>query len=98
MKNLLFYSGTKPSGADYPECSDIMSKVDDLAPSDSRVDAVINLLTDGTYHTVIAINAITGKFKSEAKTRTLVSSLKQAQRSMLTILAEWKGTRFENPA
>ena len=98
MKNILSYSGTQPSGEDYSECTDIMSKVDDLAPSDSHVDAVIKLLTDGTYHTTIAINAICGNFQSQAKTRTLVSSLKQAQRSMLAILAEWKGTRFENPA
>lgn len=96
MKNLISYSKVTPCQDDVPACASIMSKIDDLAPFDSHVDATISLLKDGTFHTVIAITAICGKFKSEAKHQTLVSSLKQAQRSMLTILAEWKDGRFAN--
>ncbi len=96
MKNVLSYPSLVPCVEDSMACTGIMSKIDDLAPSDSHINAAINLLADGTYHTIIGINAVCGKFRSEAKTFSLVSSLKQAQRSMLMILAEWKGTRFEN--
>ncbi len=70
-----------------------MSRVFDLAPSDSDVSASIDVLADGNYHTVIAITAICGSFRSEGKTASLVSSLSQAQQGMLKVLADWKKKR-----
>ena len=94
MSSSVQYPNLVPCPVDYPTCSSSMTKVYELAPSDSNVSAFINLLADGTYHTIIAINAIRGPFRSEAKTPTLLSSLQQAQQSMLAILADWKKERF----
>ena len=96
MKNSLTYPNVAPDLVDQPACDSILSRIDDLAPSDSHIEAIISLLKDGTYHSIIAINAVCGRFQSEAKTNSLVSSLNQAQRSMLLILSEWKGQRFAN--
>jgi len=96
MDNSLLFPNLAPSVEDYPVCLGIISKVIELAPSDSRIDAAITLVADKTYHTTIAIYALCGQFKSEAKTFSLVTSLRQAQRSMLMILKEWKQNRFKN--
>jgi hypothetical protein len=71
-----------------------MSHVDELAPSDSSVNAMINQLADGTFHTIIAIQAACGRFYAEAKTSSLTSSLHQAQKNILKSLATWKNVRF----
>lgn len=91
----LFFPDLVPSNKDYAVCTNAMTKIFDLAPSDSSVQAFINLLADGTYHTVIAINALIRPFKSEAKTSSLSTSLIQAQQNMLAALADWKKGRFE---
>lgn len=94
MKNILRFPKLKPHQDDYETCNNMMYRIDDLAPYDSHVSAVINLLADGSYHTVIGINALCGKFQSEGKTLSLVSSVKQAHKTMLTVLADWKKNRF----
>lgn len=71
----------------------MMSRIDELAPSDSTANAIVNLLADGTYHTVIAISALCGQFKTEAIARSFVSSLTEAQQGMLKALEEWKKVR-----
>ncbi|MBC7457453.1 MAG: hypothetical protein H7235_04190 [Bdellovibrionaceae bacterium] len=94
MKNYFTKSAVKPSQDDYMSCNQLMSAVDDLAPSDANVNAMIDRHADGTYHAFIAIQASCGKFFAEAKTTSLMTSLKQAQNKILSSLDTWKGTRF----
>lgn len=94
MKNYFTKSSVKPSSEDYLTCNQLMTLVDDLAPSDANVNAMIDRLEDGTYHAFIAIQASCGKFFAEAKTANLTTSLKQAQNKILDRLVSWKGTRF----
>ncbi|MEQ1875070.1 MAG: hypothetical protein ABL958_00395 [Bdellovibrionia bacterium] len=91
--NVMYFPNLLPSHDDRPVCSNMMSRIDDLAPSDSKTNAIVNLLADGTYHTVIAISALCGQFKTEAKAKSFVSSLTEAQHGMLRTLAEWKQKR-----
>jgi len=90
----LTFSGLTPSTVDYPICSDILRVIGELAPSDSKIVAAIQLIADDVYHTILTVHGNCGPFQAEAKTKSLVSSLRQAQRSMLTIIADWKTTRF----
>lgn len=95
MKNYFRQSKIRPANSDeYIKCSQIMSHVDELAPSDSSVNAMINQLADGTFHTIIAIQAACGRFYAEAKTASLLSSLHQAEKNILKSLASWKNVRF----
>ena len=88
MKNYFKKSNVKPRGSELFVCSEIMSRIDDMAPSDAKVSAIIRQLADGTYHTLIPVLATDekfsrGQFFSEAKTHSLVSSLRAAQAEML---------------
>ena len=96
LNNLLFFPNLSPCKVDSQACKDMMSRVEDLAPYDSTVKATISLLADGTYHTIIAVSAVCGLFESEGKTRLLVTSLKQAQKSIFKVLVDWKKQRFGN--
>jgi hypothetical protein len=93
MNENMFYPNLVPCQADYSTCTSAMNKVFDLAPSDSNVSAFINLLADGTYHTVISIIDLNGPFKSESRMPSLVASVQQAQRGILATLSDWKKTR-----
>ncbi|CAN5643139.1 hypothetical protein BH10BDE1_BH10BDE1_11630 [soil metagenome] len=99
MKNYFKRSSVKPGRSEFAACWEIMSRIDDLVPSDAKVYAIINRLADGTYHTLIPVRAADarfseGKFFTEAKTSSLVSSLKEAQGEMLKKLRDWKSNRF----
>ena len=94
MKNYFTKSTVKPSADDYVNCHQLMFHIDELAPSDANVNAMIDRHPDGTYHAFIAIQASCGKFFAEAKTTNLMTSLKQAQNKIMDSLANWKGTRF----
>jgi hypothetical protein len=99
MKNYFKSSSVKPRGPEYTACWEIMSRIDELVPSDAKVSALINRLADGTYHTLIPVRAADGpfadgQFYTEAKTRSLISSLRAAQSEMLRKLKEWKVGRF----
>ena len=99
MKNYFKSSNVKPGGPEFAVCWEIMARIDELVPSDARVCAIINRLADGTYHTLIPVRAADsrfadGKFYSEAKTRSLISSLKAAQTEILKKLNDWKTDRF----
>ena len=96
MSETMYFPNLAPSPEDQQQCALIMSNVVGLSPSSSIVKAAINKLTDGTYHTIIAVTGIARQFQSEAKGHTLVASLKQAHRSMLMILEEWKRGRFKD--
>ena len=75
-------------------CNQLMSNIDELAPSDANVNAMIDRHADGTYHAFIAIRASCGQFFAEAKTTNLMTALKQAQNKIMDSLDNWKGTRF----
>lgn len=94
MKNYFTKSNIIPNHEDSLQCNHLMSTIDDLAPSDANVNAIINRLADGTYHTYIAIQATCGKFYAEARSGNLMMSLRQAQKEILNSLSSWKGTRF----
>ena len=94
MNKTNFFPGLVPNEADAAECNEIMSVIEDLAPYDANINASITRANGGRFHTVIAINAICGQFKSEAKSLSLLESLKLAQDSMLVILSRWKALRF----
>jgi hypothetical protein len=96
MKSVLRFPSLVPDKTDYRVCNDMMVRIDDLAPYGSSNNAVIRLLADGSYHTILAVNAMCGRFESEAMTFSLVSSLKKAHKDMLAILADWKTKRFHS--
>ncbi len=96
MANVLRFPALMPEPADYPVCNELMTRIRELAPYDSNVHAAIHRLADGTYHTIIAVQAFCGRFQAEAKTLSLVSSVKQAHKSMLAVLVEWKKGRFKS--
>lgn len=96
FQNFFNQSRVKPSGDDFYKCNAIMSQIQDLAPSDSTVRAIINKLEDGTHQVIIAIKAVQGDFIAEAKQFDLVQSLNQAREGILDRLTEWKFRRFKN--
>lgn len=73
-----------------------MSQIQDLAPSDSSIRAIISKLEDGTHQAIIAIKAVQGDFVAEAKQFGLVQSLNEAREGILDRLTEWKFRRFKN--
>ncbi len=99
MKNYFKTSDVQPRGSEFVLCAEMMSRIDDLAPSDASICARISRLADGTYHTLIPVRAAdkmfaSGQFFAEAKTQSLVSSLKEAQHQILRKLREWKAERY----
>ena len=94
MKNYFKRSEIKPRGTELIACSELMSRIDDLAPSDASVSAIIQRRPDGMFHTLIPIRAAGGSFFSEAQTNSLISSLRAAQSEMLSKLRDWKQSRF----
>lgn len=99
MKNYFKLSSVTPRGKDFIIGSELMSRIDDLAPSDANVTAIIQQLADGTYLTRIPVRAADGvfadgQFYSEAKNGSLLASLRAAQVEILNKLSEWKRNRF----
>lgn len=99
MKNYFKHSQVKPGRSDFAFCSELLSRIDDLAPSDAKVTAIISRMADGMYHTLIPVRAsdsrfADGSFYAEARTKSLISSVKQAQAEMLNKLKDWKASRF----
>src|SRR5690349_12083665 len=96
MENQVAFHHFVPKNKDQESCSELISRVDESAPSDSSVTAFVDRLADGTFRTVISVKAVCGKFYSEATNFSLVSSIKQAQQAMLNSLDEWKSRRFRS--
>ncbi len=94
MKNILRFPNLMPSPDDYQVCNAMMFQLDDLAPYDSTTHAAITMLSDGSYQTVIAINALCGRFQARGENPSMLSSIKQAYKNMLDALANWKKERF----
>ncbi len=95
MKVSLRFPELIPNKVDFRTCKDMMVGIDDLAPCGSHNSAAIRLLADGSYHTVISVNALAGQFSSEGMTFSLLTSVKKAHSGMLSLLKEWKKLRFE---
>jgi hypothetical protein len=95
MKASLRFPDLIPNKSDIRTCKDMMVRIDDLAPYGAHNSAAIKLLADGSYHTVISVNAIAGKFFSEGTTFSLLTSVKKAHSGMLSLLKEWKELRFK---
>lgn len=83
-----------PSHRERQICSDILNMVNELAPSDSFVEAHIDQEADGSFKARISVDAIYGNFKSETSDYSFLRSLKKAQREVLENIEEWKNHRF----
>lgn len=75
-------------------CADILTMINELAPSDSFVEAQVNQEADGSYKASISVDAMCGNFKSESSDSSFLRSLIKAQRGLLENLDEWKTQRF----
>jgi uncharacterized membrane protein len=94
MQNQLLFKHFSPSYADHQVCSKYFSMIEDLAPSDSNVQMIVNKMADGTFHTIIEIKSFCGKFYSEAKELTSMNSIKSAKNAVLGKISEWKKLRY----
>ncbi len=94
MNNRLQFTHFIPSYADRQTFTNHFSMIQDLAPADSTVSMIVNKMADGTFHTIIEIKALCGKFYSEAKEMTSLSSIKTAKNTVLAKILEWKKLRF----
>ena len=94
MKNQVLFKHFSPSYADQQAFTNHFSMIQDLAPADSSVMMIVNKLSDGTFHTIIDIKALCGKFYSEAKEISSLASIKQAKNVVLGKILDWKKIRF----
>ncbi|GEM_PF-2767443 len=94
MENQVRYKDFTPNKSEQQVCSNILSMINELAPSDSFVQAKVKQDVDGTYKASIQISASCGDFKSECTDNSLLSSFKKAQNDILNEVKEWKSHRF----
>ncbi len=94
MQNQLLFKHFSPSYADQQTFTNHFSMIQDLAPADSTVSMIVNKMADGTFHTIIEIKALCGKFYSEAKEITSLASIKTAKNTVLAKILDWKRLRF----
>ena len=96
MENQVRYKDFTPNKNEAQVCSSILNMINELAPSDSYVQAKVKQSPDGTYKASISINASCGDFKSECIDHSLLSSIKKAQHEILNDMKEWKSHRFHS--
>jgi len=96
MENQVRYKDFTPNKSEQQVCASILNLINELAPSDSFVQAKVKQDADGTYKASILINASCGDFKSECSDNSLLSSFKKAQHDILNDVKEWKTHRFLN--
>lgn len=94
MENKVNYSHFTPERNEHQACSQIIGIIDELAPSDSYVQAQIDQAEDGSFNSSIHVSSCNGDFKAESSGFSLLSSLKKAQRGILDNMEEWKRKRF----
>lgn len=94
MENQVRYKDFTPNKSEQQVCSNILNIINELAPSDSYVQAKVNQSADGTYKASIWISASCGDFKSECTDESLLNSFKKAQHDILNEMKEWKSHRF----
>jgi hypothetical protein len=72
----------------------LMKLIEELAPSDSYIQAFVDKVSDGTYKAIITVKALCGNFSCECSDLSPEDSLRTAQKSVLKSLDEWKQHRF----
>lgn len=96
MENQVRYKDFTPNKNEQQVCSNILTMINDLAPSDSYIQARVKQGPDGTYKSSIIISALCGDFKSECTDTSLVSSFKKAQHGIISEVNKWKSHRFHS--
>ena len=94
MENKVKYTHFTPNKNEKAICSDLLNIINDLAPSNSFVAALVDQSMDGTYKASISVDAVCGNFHVESSDNSLISSFKKAQKDLIKNLSEWKTHRF----
>ncbi len=94
MESQVNYTHFTPDRKDQQSCTQIISMINDLAPSDSYVEARVDQSEDGSFNASISVSASCGDFKAESSGFSLLGSFKKAQRGILDSMNEWKSKRF----
>lgn len=94
MENQVRYKHFTPNKSEQQVCSCILNRINELAPSDSYVQAKVLQTPDGTFKATISVNASCGDFKSESSSYSLLSSFQKAQQEIMSELNTWKSHRF----
>jgi hypothetical protein len=94
MENQVWYKHFTPNKSEQQVCSSILNMINELAPSDSYVQAKVAQATDGTYNAIISVNASWGDFKSECSGFSLLNSFQKAQQGIMADMNQWKSLRF----
>lgn len=93
MENIK-YTHFTPNKNEKAICSDLLSIINDLAPSNSFIAAFVDQDTDGTYKASISVDAVCGTFHVESSDSSLLTSFMKAQKDLMKNLSEWKTQRF----
>ena len=80
MESIVSYQHFIPNRIENQMCSELMGLINDLSPSDSTVQAVVDRISDGSFKTIISVKGFCGNFNSESSSFSLLSSLKKLKR------------------
>ena len=94
MENQVRYNHFTPNKNEEQVCSSILNMINDLAPSDSYVQAKVAQTADGSFNAIISVNASCGDFKSECSDFSLLNSFQKAQQRIMSDMNQWKSHRF----
>ncbi len=94
MENQVRYKHFTPNKNEQQVCSSILNMINELAPSDSYVQAKVAQIPDGSFKAVISVNAVCGDFKSESSGYSLLNSFQKAQQEIMNEMNVWKKHRF----
>tara|TARA_B110001454_G_scaffold83721_1_gene80518 strand:- start:1640 stop:1930 length:291 start_codon:yes stop_codon:yes gene_type:complete len=94
MENQVRYKHFTPNKSEQQVCSNILNIINELAPSDSYVQAKVAQTPDGSYNAVISVNASCKDFKSESSGFSLLNSFQKAQQGIMSEMNQWKSHRF----
>lgn len=94
MESRLKYKHFIPNKSEHQMCSELMSLINDLSPSDSNVQATVDRKSDGSFKAHISVRGFCGDFESESSGISLLSSLRKAQKDVLNNIIDWKRHRF----
>jgi len=98
MKSKVKYKHFYPNRSEQQTFSGLLNLIDEMAPSDSSVQAIVDRVSDGTFKVNIVIRAFVGSFISEEAGFSPLTSFMKAQKSILSRLDEWKKDRFSPPS
>ena len=94
MENNVRYTHFTPNKNEKQICSDLLKRINDMAPSNSFIAAFVDQDIDGNYKASISVDAVCGNFHVESLDCSLVNSFRKAQKDLLRNLNEWKSQRF----